>query len=364
MRGLLAVARKEARHVLRDRATLRLALFIPLLQLTLFGSIDTNVGDVPTAVLDESRSEASRELVAELEATSVLRVTEYVDSREELVGDIVAARANVGIEIPPDYHRKRLAGEPAVFRVLVDGSDSTIASQSLAAVNGLALSKSLEELGALDPPIAARPEVLFNPAMKSANLLVPGLVGILLTFSATMLSAFAVVRERERGTLEQLLVTPVSPTALILGKLLPYLVLSLVQFVAVLGVMTTIFGVPIRGSAVLLAGLALLYLCALLALGLVISALSKSQVEAMQMAQMLLLPSILLSGYIFPLSSLPVALQWIGQILPATHFIAAIRGIVIRDAGLHDLWQHALALVVITVALLFAGVRAFKRVTG
>jgi len=235
---------------------------------------------------------------------------------------------------------------------LIDGSDSTIASQTLAAANGLALARSLEEIGVRagfqDLRLRVHPVLLFNPDSRTANLLIPGLFAILLTFSGTLLAAFAIVRERERGTLEQLMVTPVSPVGVILGKLLPYLALGFAQLLLVLFLMTTVFRVPIHGNLFLLLGLSFIYLFALLSLGLLVSSRAKTQMEAIQAAQGFLLPSIMLSGYIFPLSSLPVPLRVLSQLLPATHFIAISRGIIIRGAGFLDLWQEVAALLLIT----------------
>jgi ABC-2 type transport system permease protein len=271
----------------------------------------------------------------------------------------------VGVEIPPDYDRRRLNGETAEFLVLIDGSDSTIASQTLAAANGLALTRSLEELrtktGALDLPLQPFPQLLFNPDARTANLLIPGLVAILLTFSGTLLATFSIVRERERGTLEQLMVTPVSPVAVVMGKLLPYLGLGFVQLLLILTLMTTVFRVPIHGDLFLLLGLSLVYLFALLSLGLLVSSWAKTQMEAIQIAQMFLLPSIMLSGYIFPLSSLPGPLRVLSQVLPATHFIGMSRGIIIRGAGFWDLWPHVAALLAIATLLVAGSTRAFRK---
>ena len=209
MNGFLAVLKKEAKQMLRDRGTLRLTLLVPAFQLVLFGLIDTNVKHVRTVVLDLSRTEESRQLVRDFTNTSLFDVVEFVPSRQVLRDRIVAARASVGIEIPPDYARRRLNRQPADFLVMVDGSDSSIASQALAAANGVTLSRSIAELlvrgAGKDLPIRIHPLFLFNPDSRSANLLIPGLVAILLTFSGTLLAAYAIVRERERGTLEQLM---------------------------------------------------------------------------------------------------------------------------------------------------------------
>ncbi|HEX5132654.1 MAG TPA: ABC transporter permease [Candidatus Krumholzibacteria bacterium] len=365
MRGFFAVLRKEAIHMRRDRGTLRIALMIPVFQLILFGSIDTNVTDIPTAVFDECQCQESRDLIDELVATRTFRITERVASGDALRAAIVAGHARVGIGIPPDYARHRLEGTEATFLALIDGSDNTVASQGLAAIDGLALTMSLRELqaktGTSDLPVAPRPRILFNPDTRSANLLIPGLIAILLTFSGTLLTAYAIVRERERGTLEQLMVTPVSSTQLIIGKLMPYLVLAFIQLVLVLAFMNTLFRVPIHGSVLLLAALSLLYLVSLLSLGLMISARASTQIEATQAAQMILLPSIMLSGYIFPLSSLPAPLRVISHVLPATHFVSISRAIIIRGATFGDLVGEVASLGVISAVLLSMSIVLFRR---
>ena len=220
------------------------------------------------------------------------------------------------------------------------------------------MSELAERAGAKDLPIRTHPLLLFNPTRARANLLIPGLVAILLTFSGTLLAAFAIVRERERGTLEQLMVTPASPIAVILGKLLPYLVLAFVQLLFVLFLMVVVFRVPIHGSLPLLLALSTVYLFALLSLGLLVSSRARTQMEAIQVAQGFLLPSIMLSGYIFPLSALPGPLRLVSQILPATHFIAIARGIIIRGASFADLWRSVAALIAIAAVLRRARPRA------
>jgi ABC-2 type transport system permease protein len=365
VRGFLPVLKKEAMQMLRDRGTLGFALLIPAFQLALFGLIDTNVKHVRTVVFDQSRTQASRELVTDFVNTSYFDIVEQAPSRAALRESIVAGRASVGVEIPPDYGRRRVNGQPADILVLIDGSDSSLSGQALAAANGMTLARSLTELaaraGVKDLAIRTHPILLFNPDSRSANLLIPGLVAILLTFSGTLLAAFAIVRERERGTLEQLMVTPASPVAVVFGKLLPYLALAFVQLLFILFLMTAVFRVPIHGSLGLLLGLSIVYLFALLALGLLVSSWARTQMEAIQIAQMFLLPSIMLSGYIFPLSSLPAPLRVFAQVLPATHFIAIARGIIIRGAVFGDLWRDVVALIAIAVVLLAGSTRAFHK---
>jgi ABC-2 type transport system permease protein len=364
MNGFWAIFRKELTQMMRDRTTLLFSIAIPTLELILFGVIDTNAKNIPTIVFDQSRTQESRRLQEQFTATSYLQIVADVHSRAELEHAIVAGRAQVAIEIPPDYARNLVAGRDASVMVLIDGSDSTVANQALAAANGVVLQNGIQQLmetTGRKPAIDARPVMLFNPDMRSANLLIPGLIAILLTFSGTILSAFAIVKERERGTLEQLMVTPVSPLAVVLGKILPYLGVAYTTLVLVLVLMRFMFGVPINGSVVLLLILSSVYLMALLSFGLLISSRAKSQMEAMQMAMGIMLPSILLSGYIFPLASLPAPLRVFAHFLPATHFIRIARGIVIRGASFADLWQPVLALLAISTVLIAASARAFQK---
>lgn len=364
MNGFGAMFRKEVTQMLRDRGTLIFAIAVPISELILFGVIDMNAKNIPTAVFDQSRTQESRRLIEQFGNTSYLRVTTMVDSRAALQHEIVAGHSQVAIEIPPDYARNLAAKRQADVLIMIDGSDSSVASQALAAANGVVLSDAINKLldtTAARPPIEAHPVMMFNPDMRSANLLIPGLISILLTFSGTILSAFAIVKERERGTLEQLMVTPVSPLAVVTGKLLPYLGLAYVQLLVILFLMRVLFRVPIHGSLTLLLLLSPVYLLALLSVGLLVSSRANSQMEAMQRAMGMLLPSVLLSGYIFPIASLPLPLRVISYVLPATHFIKIARGIVIRGATFFDLWDSVAALLVLSVVLIAASARAFQK---
>ena len=364
MHGFVAVFRKEVTQMLRDRGTLFFALLIPVFELILFGVIDMNAKNIPTMVFDQSRTQESRQLIDQFENTSYLHIVRTVGSRQELQHVIVAGEAQVAIEIPPDYSRNLAAGREAQVLVMIDGSDSSVASQALAAANGVVLSRGIRELvekSGQQPLVDARPVMMFNPDMRSANLLIPGLISILLTFSGTILSAFAIVKERERGTLEQLMVTPVSPLAVVIGKLLPYLGLAYLQLILIVLLMRFLFSVPIHGSVPLLMGLAPIYLLALLSVGLIASSRAKSQMEAMQRAMAVMLPSVLLSGYVFPISALPLPLRVVSHILPATYFIKIARAIVIRGAGFFDIWQPVAALVAISAVLITLSATAFKK---
>jgi len=365
MNGFVAVFRKELTQMMRDRGTLFFALVVPVFELILFGVIDMTAKNIPTVVFDQARTQESRLLIEQFENTSFMQVIGEVPSRAELQKAIVSGRAQVAIEIPPDYSRNLAAGRQTDVLVMIDGSDSGVATQALAAANGVILQQGLQSLlekaGQQQPLVEAHPVMMFNPDMRSANLLIPGLIAILLTFSGTILSAFAIVKERERGTLEQLMVTPVSPLAVVVGKLLPYLGLAYLQLLLIIALMRFLFQVPINGSLTLLLVLSPIYLLSLLALGLLVSSRAKTQMEAIQMAMMFMLPSVLLSGYFFPLSSLPGPLQIISHLLPATYFIKITRGIVIRGASFQDLWQPVTALLTISFVLIAASARAFKK---
>ena len=366
MSSFLAIFRKELLHIRRNKAVLFLAVMLPLMQLTMYGFIDQTVHDVQTVVVDQDRSVASRALMDQLRATKTFAI-QFVTSDPHLARtEIIAGRAGVGIVIPPDYHKKRARGDSAKILVLIDGSDSIVSSGALAAVNGVIANQNLQLISRdarAGMPVAAQPIVLFNPEGRTANFLIPGLVAVILQMIAVMLAAGSIVREREQGTMEQLLVTPVHPLGLMLGKVAPYLFVALADTAMILGLMRFAFGVPIRGSLVLLFGIMVLYLCALLALGLYISTTATTQQEAQQKVQMLFLPSIFLSGYLFPLNGMPLILQVIGQLLPTTHMVAIMRGIVLRDAGAFELLPHLAALLAFAVLMIWLSIRKVSKVS-
>jgi ABC-2 type transport system permease protein len=366
-RSFLAVFRKEFLHIFRDKGTLRLALMLPVMQLVLFGFIDQTVHDLPTAIVDQDRSVESRLFRDQLTASKTFKIVNVTTDPEHGRQEIRSGRARVAIVIPPRFHDDRVRGARAQVLVLIDGSDSTVSAQALASVNGLVSNDNLARLEAVVPgqgAIAAQPIILFNPEGRTANYIIPGLVAVLLQLVGIVLSAGAIVREREKGTFEQLLVTPIDPLGLMLGKLCPYLVLSLVEMSLILIAMRFGFGVPIRGSLLLLYGIALFYLSALLSLGLLISTRAKTQMEAQQMGQILFLPGIFLSGYIFPLEGMPLVLRGIGLLFPVTHMIAVMRGVVLRDAGFMDLWPHIATLLAMSVVLVWLGARSVRKLAA
>jgi drug efflux transport system permease protein/drug efflux transport system ATP-binding protein len=365
-RGLWAILTKEIIHIRRDPAT-RFVLAIPLIELLLFGyAIDTDVKNVPTVVFDLNRDAESRELVKEFENTRYFRIVGDVHSDEELRTAIVSGRAKVGIKIPPDYSTNLVNGRQARVQVQIDGSESTTALQVLNSSQQIGFLKSLRREGlSVDQfSIDIRPRLLFNPNLESVNFFVPGLIGIILQLVTVFLTAFAIVRERERGTLEQLLVTPVSKGGLILGKLLPYTAIGFGQTGLVLLVMVFLFGVPVNGSVALLLLLSGVFLVPALGIGIVISTFAKNQGEAMQMSLMSMLPSFLLSGFVFPRESMPTVIYLISLFIPATYYLEILRGIILRGAGIAVLWDEALVLVGFGIFFMVLSALRFKKHLG
>jgi ABC-2 type transport system permease protein len=363
----MAVFRKEFLHIFRDKGTLRLALLLPVMQLTLFGFIDQTVHDLPMVVVDQDHTVESRLVRDRLRASKTFKVIDVTTDPQEARQQIRSGRARVAVVIPPKFEARRIRGNEAQVLVLIDGSDSTASAQALATVNGLVgtgASLAREDLVPGRGPVAAQPVILFNPEGRTANYIIPGLVAVLLQLVGVVLSAGAIVREREKGTLEQLLVTPINPLGLMLGKLFPYLAVSLVEMSLILAVMRFGFGVPIRGSLALLYGISLFYLFALLSVGLLISTRARTQMEAQQMAQLLFLPGIFLSGYIFPFEGMPIVLRGIGLLFPVTHMIAIMRGVVLRDASVIDLWRPIAALLAMSVVLVWLGSRSVRKVAA
>lgn len=373
-KGFGSVFYKEVIQISRDPLTLALMLLVPMMQLIIFGyAINTDVRDIKTAVYNLDPGPQSRDLLNAFENTDYFRIVRNVGSDEELNSAIVSGRVKVGIKIPPGYSERLLAGRQATVLVLIDGSDSSIATQSLQVSTQVGLTESLERLSTelrsfesrtSQLPIEVRPKMLFNPDSRSANFMVPGLIAVILQIITTLLTAFSIVRERERGTLEQLLVTPVRPFGLMLGKLVPYGVIGIVETLTVLTVMRLIFDVPINGSLLLLISLSILFLFTALAIGLLISTKAQNQVQALQIAFLIILPSVLLSGFMFPRDSMPVVMQAIGYFVPATHFIEIIRGIVLRSATLGDLLPQVITLAGMGLALLLLSAIRFRKKIG
>lgn len=361
--GLVPVCRKEFLHIIRDPGTLVFALALPMLQLLLFGfAVDTNVRQVSTVVLDESRTQESRRLLERFVGSDVFAIRNYAQSPSEMYEAIRAGKARAGIRIPYDYARRLEDGTGATVLILVDGSDSTVAGQAMSTSTGVALKESLVRvLPTGTMPIEVRPSVLYNPATRSANFFVPGLIGILLQVMTILLIALSLVRERERGTLEQLTMTPVAPLGLMLGKMMPYGVLAFGELCAILIVMVVVFQVPIHGNPLLLLVLSLPFLLTVLGLGLVISTRARTQAEAFQLSMGTILPSVFLSGYIFLIENMPWLFRGIARVIPATYYIQILRGIILRGAGIGELWTQALVLTLMGCAMILAAARLFVK---
>lgn len=366
--GMGAIMYKETRHILRDPRTLFLMLLVPSAQLTIFGyAINMDVQHIPTAIYDLDGRESSKDLIDAFVNSGYFDIKHVAYSDEDLFREVVRGHVSVALKIPPDYTDRVLLGQPVQVQVLIDGSNSTVAMQALNVSSSIALRESITSLArslgvAASTMVEARARVLFNPDMRTANFMVPGLVGVILQLVTMLLTAFSIVREKENGTLEQLMVTPVSRLGLIVGKLVPYGVVGIIETISVIIVMRVLFQVPVAGSLLLLGGFTLIFLCTTLGLGLLISTVARNQMEALQVAFLVILPSILLSGFIFPQENMPYPIYVIGQFVPVTYFIRILRGIILRDAGFIDLWQNGAILIVMGfVVLMLATLRFSKR---
>ena len=362
-RGFGAVFYKETLHVRRDFGTLFFSLIIPLLQMLLLGyGIDTNIRQINTVVFNADGRRESRELLDRLKNTDTFHLVRYVNTDHEMNEMIIAGKARVGIKIPVDYSDKLLHKMSAQVLVLIDGSDSSVAGQAINVTTSIGLDESLRRVLVNNETFAVdmRPKLLFNPDSRSPNFFLPGLTAILLLNVTTFLTAFSIVREKERGTLEQLFVTPVRPMGLLLGKLLPYLVIGFFELCMILTFMRFAFHVPIHGSVILLAFLSLPYIFVSLSLGILISSKANSQSEAMQLAFLTILPSIFFSGYIFPRETMPRIFYVISYFVPASYFINITRGVILRGAGITHLWIDALALFAMGTFLLVIAARRFQ----
>jgi ABC-2 type transport system permease protein len=356
---------KELVQLRRDRMTLGLMLGIPAIQLALFGyAIQTEVRHLSTVVLDESRTSESRRLVEVLRNSGNFDIVGPVDDRAALARAIETGRASAALVIPPDFMRNLKRGRPAAAQIIVDAADplASAAALSGATLAGSARATELaREAGARPPALEVRVRPWYNPGLRSAVYIVPGIVGVLLSLTLVLITSMAIVRERERGTLEQLIVTPIDKTSLMLGKILPFLLIGYVQITVILVLGRLLFRVPMLGSLPLLYLLSLAFIVASLALGLLMSTMVRSQVQAMQLSFLFLLPNILLSGFMFPRQAMPPLAQWIGAALPLTYFLTILRGVLLKGVGIAELWPEALALVGFAIALVTLSVARFQK---
>ncbi len=346
---LWSIALKELLQLRRDRLTLAMMLALPVVQLMLFGyAIDTDVRHIPTVVYDQDRSAQSRDFAQRMRATGFYDLKGEVRGYDEIERAMRSGAARVALVVPEGYASDLARGRPASLQLVVDGSDPQTVSSATAAATGLAQGR---------PRVLLEPDTWYNPDLKTAIYIVPGLVGVILTMTMVMLTAMAIARERERGTLEQLIVSPLKRGELIVGKILPYVAMGYVQMTLILLLGHLVFGVPFSGSLLLLYLLAFVFIAANLALGLFFSTLAQTQQQAMQMSFFFLLPNILLSGFMFPFEAMPRAAQLLSQLLPLTHFLRIVRGIVLKGSALPDVaielaWLAAILIVLVILASL------------
>ncbi|WP_170372548.1 ABC transporter permease [Ruegeria arenilitoris] len=378
LRRITAVLKKELLQLRRDRMTFAMVVMIPLIQLLLFGyAINTNIRHIPVGIVDQADSSLSRTLAQIVQATQVVTITEVFSTPEEAEQAITESTVRAAFIIPPDVD-DRLARSPSiglglpnatnqtssrpVAHWIVDGSDTMVAS-AIKSLRSMPLTELLQQ-----PPNRQVPTfevtLYFNPEQRSAVNIVPGLVGVILTMTMILFTSAAIVRERERGNMEMLINTPVKSIELMIGKIIPYIFLGLLQVAIILGLGHFLFDVPINGGMIPLLVVTLLFIIASLSLGLVISTLAQNQLQSMQMTIFVLLPSILMSGFMFPFDGMPKPVQVIAQVLPATHFMDMIRGVVLRDATLYALRGDILWMIGFAVLGMLAATLRFKKRLG
>ncbi|MCA9050092.1 MAG: ABC transporter permease, partial [Planctomycetaceae bacterium] len=372
---------KEFSHIRREPTTLFFMFVVPVLQTIVFGfAINTEIEDIPTVILDLDGRRHARELQEAFRNTRTFAFADRALDDETFERALRSGRAKVGVRIPADYSDRMLAGEQIHVQVLIDGSDSQVATTALNTANllGLRLSQqrartfveslptvpARDEAGRPAVPIEVRARLLFNPNLESSHFFVPGLVGIILQLVTLFLTSFAIVRERELGTLEQLFVTPVGRAGMLFGKLAPYALLAFAETLAVMNVMVYGFDVPIRGSVPLLLLLTFLFLLCALGLGLMVSTMARTQLQAIQFAFIIMLPSILLSGFVFPRSEMPTVIYLITFAIPATYFLEILRAIVLRGADLPDILPSVTGLIACTMIILGLSLARFRKQLG
>ena len=367
---VLVVARKELLQLARDRLTIGMMVMLPLMQLLLFGyAIDTDVRHMPTLVADSDRSPQSRDLARRLEATGYYDLVGQVADYAQISREFAAGRARVALVIPAGFAKNLAARRSTELQLVVDGSDSQVVASATQTASSVVAAWSAElkvqrwQQPATEP-VTLNPSTWYNPDLRTAVYIVPGLVGMILTMTMVMFTSMGIVRERERGTLEQLIVSPVRSLELVLGKILPYVLIGYAQMTLILGAGTVVFSVPFVGSWPLLFLLASLFIAANLALGMVFSTIARTQQQAMQMSFFFLLPNLLLSGFMFPFEAMPSPAQWLGQTFPLTHFLRIIRAIVLKGATLPELWPSVAALAAICVVLTAVSALRFSKKLG
>jgi ABC-2 type transport system permease protein len=362
-----ALARKETIHIVRDVRVIYMALGLPVVLLALFGyAVSFDLDRLPIGVVDEDQSPASRRLVQAMTASDAFHVEAWLQDPHQVTERFRKGELNAALVIPRGFARSLARGERAEAQMLLDGADGTTTSIALGYAAGISQAETqrlLRESGlVLEPPLVARPRVRFNPGMRSARFIVPGLIAVILSIMAVLLTALTVAREWERGSMEQLFATPVRRAEVIVGKLLPYLAIGMVQVLLVVTVGAWLFGVPVVGSLGLLFGAALLFLIGMLGQGLLISVVTRNQQVATQVGMISsMLPTLLLSGFLFPIENMPAFLQLLSRIIPGRYFIVTLRGILLKGNGIDVLWPEFVALGVFALAMIALSSGQFRR---
>jgi ABC-2 type transport system permease protein len=372
MRRFRALIKKEMTHMMRDPRTLVFIFLMPIMQLVLLGYINTTeIRHVPTVVFNQDNEKASRELLDSFDATDYFAFNTFVNSQAEVYQAIDGGKAKVGIIIPPDYSRNITTRKQADVLVLLDGSDPTIAGAVLSAAqlagqaHGASVrTQQLSMQGAARSaasPVDVRTNVLYNPDLLASYNLVPGLIAIILFQTATSLTALAIVKERERGTIEQLIVTPIRSWELVVAKIIPFIIVAFGNTILIMALATILFHVPLRGSFILLFSMVGLFLLPTLGLGLLISTAARTQQQAQLMTMPIMLPAMMLAGVFFPISSLPVFLQLVGKLLPLTYFVFILRSVLVKGVGLEMIIPQVIALTLFAIVLLGWAAIRFKK---
>jgi ABC-2 type transport system permease protein len=369
---LLSLIRKEFIQIRRDPRTLALTFLLPVVQLFLLGYAATNdVRNVPLAVFDQDKSAASRALQDAYRSADYFQIAYDVQSESEIVRLIESGAVRAGMIIPPDYEQVIARGQTAQVAFFIDGSDPTVAGTALSVATFVGQAQATEitverlaargMAGAIQPAVEVRPQVWYNPDLISSYYMIPALVGMILQFLGTMLTATAIVREREFGTIEQLIVTPIRSAELVIGKVLPYVLIAFIDMMVVLAAGVAVFGIPINGSLSLLLALSALFILTTLGLGIFISTLANTQQEAMLMTWFTLLPAVFLSGFLFPLAAMPKFLQAISYIIPLRYYLIIARSIILKGAGLEAIQPEFIALIIFAVVILTAAATRFRK---
>lgn len=369
---LWAITRKEFLHVLRDPRSLGMALAMPMLMLTLFGyALTLDVDNVPLVVWDQSRTPVSRELIAAFTGSRYFSLVGYEDGYETIEYAIDSGQALAALVIPRDFADNIELLRPAHVQLIVDGSDSNTATYALGYVDSIAAQFTYNVVfdqvrqltgRTIKQPVEFRPRVWFNPSLESKNYIVPGLIAVIMMIITALITSLTVAREWEKGTMEQLIATPVKGSELIFGKLIPYFVICMIDMLLSVIMGKFLFGVPMRGSGVLLFASAAIFLTGALSIGILVSIIARNQLVASQLALVLtLMPAYLLSGFIYPISSMPHAVQVVTFAVPARYFVSILTGIYLKGLGLRALWFELLFLTVLGIALLLWANLEFKK---